>query len=121
MTLVRNPTADTLGDASRLTRISASKLVTDRKSNILGGAALLSRSQGEKPATLGEWFGEVDGKGGNSKLYKAVAGIGGGRTFRRAGFRDAQKEASERIMSGEQITLAPQSLTARTTKEGEVL
>ncbi len=121
MALVRNPTADTLGDASRLTRISASTLVTDRKSNILGGAALLSRSQGEKPATLGEWFGAVDGKGGNGKLYEAVAGIGGGGLFAEQVFETLQKGASERIKSGEQITLAPQSLTARTTKEGEVL
>ena len=47
MALVRNPTSDTLGEASRLTGVSADKLVADRKSNILGGAALLSRSQGE--------------------------------------------------------------------------
>ena len=121
MALVRNPTADTLGEAARLTGISASKLVTDRKSNILGGAALLSRSQGEKPATLGEWFGAVGGKGGNGKIYEAVAGIGGGRLFAEQVFETLQKGASERIKSGEQLTLAPQSLTARTTKEGEVL
>jgi hypothetical protein len=47
MALVRNPFTDTLGEASQLTGISTEKLKTDRRSNILGGAALLARSQGE--------------------------------------------------------------------------
>jgi hypothetical protein len=47
MALVRNPSADTLGEASRLTGISTEKLKTDRRSNIFGGAALLARSRGE--------------------------------------------------------------------------
>jgi hypothetical protein len=47
MALVRIPSADTLGEASRLTGISTEKLKTDRRSNIFGGAALLARSRGE--------------------------------------------------------------------------
>lgn len=47
MALVRNPSEDTLGEASRLTGLSTEKLKTDRRSNIRGGVALLARSQGE--------------------------------------------------------------------------
>ncbi len=121
MALARNPTSDTLGDDAKATSISVQKLRTDRKSNILGGTALLAKSQGAKPAILGEWFGTVDGKGGNGKLYKAVGGIGGGELFAEQVFETLQSEASAKMRSGEQITLAPQSLTARTTEEGEVL
>ncbi len=81
MALVQNPTADTLGEAAKLTGFFTGKLKTDHRSNILGDSALLAKSQGEKPATLGEWFGAVDGKGGSGKLYDAVAGIGGGNLF----------------------------------------
>jgi predicted transcriptional regulator len=43
MALVQNPTSDTLGDAAKATSISVQTLKTDRKSNILGGAALLAK------------------------------------------------------------------------------
>jgi len=43
MALVRNPTSDTLGDAAKATSISVQTLKTDRKSNILGEAALLAK------------------------------------------------------------------------------
>jgi hypothetical protein len=46
MALVRNHSADTLGEASRLTGISIEKLEIDRRSNILGGPALLAESLG---------------------------------------------------------------------------
>lgn len=42
--LVRNPFADTLGEASRLTGISARSLMTDRAANLRGGADLLASS-----------------------------------------------------------------------------
>lgn len=121
MALVRNPTADTLGEAARLTGISVNKLVTDRRSNILGGAALLARSQGEKPATLGEWFGAVDGEGGNGKLYEAVAGIGGGELFAEQVFATLKSGASAKIKSGEQVSLPPQDLSTPVTALGKVL
>src|ERR687890_971848 len=81
MQLVQNDTADTLGEASRLTGISEEELKTDRRSNILGGAALLAEAQGEKPYRLGDYFGAVSGKGGRGKPYEAVAGVGAGRLF----------------------------------------
>src|SRR5215212_11582191 len=74
--LVQNDFADTLGEASRLTGIPEEELKTDRRANILGGAALLAESQGEKPPRLGDYFGAVAGKGGRGKPHEAVAGIG---------------------------------------------
>ena len=45
MALLRNLSAHTLGEASPLTGISSEKFETDRRSSILGGAALLAKSQ----------------------------------------------------------------------------
>jgi len=121
MALVRNPSADTLGEASRLTGISTEKLKTDRRSNILGGAALLAESQGERPAALGDYLGAVDGEGGDGEAFEAVAGIGGGELYADQVFETLKSGASARTKSGEQISLPPQVLTARITSEGEVL
>ncbi len=121
MALVRNPTADTLGEAARLTGLPESALKTDRRSNILGGAALLARSQGEKPLELSEWFGAVDGEGGNGKTYGAVAGIGGGELYAGQVFETLQSGAEATIGTGERVTLPPQNLASRTTSSGEVL
>lgn len=121
MALVRNPTADTLGEASRLTGISGSTLKTDRRANVLGGAALLARSQGEKPLKLNEWFGAVDGDGGNGKAYDAVAGIGGGRLYVDQVVQTLKSGAEAELSTGEKVTLKPQNLTAQTTTDGEVL
>ncbi len=108
MQLVQNDTADTLGEASRLTGISEEELKTDRRSNILGGAALLAESQGEKPDRLGDYFGAVDGKGGRGKRYEAVAGIGAGRLFANQVFDTLRKGPSVTIGDGEQIDLPSQ-------------
>ncbi len=121
MALVRNPSADTLGEASQLTGISTEKLKTDRRSNIFGGAALLARSQGERPTALGDYLGAVDGEGGNGKVFEAVAGIGGGELYADQVFETLKNGASARTKSGEQISLPPQSLTSRVTSQGEVL
>jgi hypothetical protein len=67
MQLVQNDFADTLGEASRLTGIPEEDLKTDRRSNILGGAALLAESQGDRPSRLNDYFGAVAGKGGRGK------------------------------------------------------
>ena len=120
MTLVRNPSADTLGEASQLTGISTEKLKTDRRSNIFGGAALLAKSQGERPAALGDYLGAVDGEGGNGEVFEAVAGIGGGELYADQVFETLKNGASARTESGEQISLPPQSLTSRVTYGGEV-
>lgn len=121
MALVRNPSADTLGDAARLTGIAEAKLKTDRRSNILGGAALLARSQGEKPLKLNEWFGAVNGEGGNGKTYDAVAGIGGGELYVDQVIETLRSGAEAKISTGETIVLPPQNPAARVTKQGEVL
>ncbi len=121
MALVRNPTADTLGAAANLTGISEDKLKTDRESNIRGGAALLAKSQGEKPFELGEWFGAVDGSGGNGRAYDAVAGIGGGELYADQVLDTLKSGAEAQISTGEKVALAPQDPTSRTTSAGEVL
>ena len=121
MALVRNPSADTLGEATRLTGIPEVELKTDRRANILGGAALLARSQGEKPLKLNEWFGAVNGEGGNGKTYEAVAGIGGGRLYLDQVIGTLKSGAKASISTGETVVLAPQNLAARVTKQGEVL
>ena len=121
MALVRNPSTDTLGEASQLTGISTEKLKTNRRSNILGGAALLARSQGERPTALGDYFGAVDGKGGNGKAFEAVAGIGGGKLYADRVFETMKNGASSHTKSGERVSLPAQSMTAQVTTEGEVL
>lgn len=121
MALVRNPASDTLGEAAKITGISEDKLKTDRESNILGGAALLARSQGEKPFELGDWFGAVDGSGGNGRVYDAVAGVGGGGLYADQVLDTLKSGAEAEISTGERIVLAPQDPTSRTTRNGEVL
>lgn len=108
MQLVQNESADTLGEASKLTGISEEMLKTDRRSNILGGAALLAESHGERSPRLGDYFGAVSGKGGRRKSYRAVAGIGAGELFAEQVFDVLSKGSSARIFDGEQIELPPQ-------------
>ena len=121
MALVRNPSADTLGEAAKLTSIPEAELKTDRRANILGGAALLARSQGEKPLKLNEWFGAVNGEGGNGKTYDAVAGIGGGALYVDQVLQTLRSGAEAEISTGEKVTLKPQNPAARVSKRGEVL
>jgi hypothetical protein len=107
MQLVRNDDEDTLDEASRLTGIPEETLKTDRRSNILGGAALLAEAQGERPARLGDYFGAVSGKG-KRRLFKAVAGIGAGELYAEQVFDVLRKGTYETILDGEQIELQPQ-------------
>jgi hypothetical protein len=108
MQLVQNDTADTLGEASRLTGIPEETLKTDRKSNILGGAALLAEAQGDKPFRLDDYFGAVDGKGGRGKLVKAVAGVGAGELYAEQVFSVLRRGASKTLLDGEQVDLMAQ-------------
>lgn len=59
MALVRNPASDTLGDAAKATSIFVQTLKTDRKSNILGGAAPTCEVIGNEVGNLGRmvWRG----------------------------------------------------------------
>lgn len=121
MALVQNPTSDTLGEAARLTGIPEEKLKTDRASNIMGGAALLAESQGKKPPRLGDWLGAVNGRGGNGKEYKAVAGVGAGEIYVEQ-VRDALVEgAGANTKRGERVVLRAQDLAARVNDRGEVV
>jgi hypothetical protein len=108
MQLVQNDSENTLGEASELTGISEEELKTDRRSNILGGAALLAESQGERPPRLGDYFGAVSGKGGRGKRHKAVAGVGAGELYAEQVFEALRRGALATIFDGEQIALPPQ-------------
>jgi len=110
MHLVKNPSADTLGAASKLTGIPEDKLKTDRRANILGGAALLAASQGrDKPTRLGEWFGAVAGRGrAPSKPFEATSGVGGGELFAEQVFGVLKAGASATTRNGERIVLGAQ-------------
>lgn len=107
MQLVQNDSEDTLGEASRLTGIPEEALKTDRRSSILGGAALLAESEGEKPPRLGDYFGAVAGRG-KRKFIKAVAGIGAGDRFAGQVFATLRRSASGTTSEGEQLSLPSQ-------------
>jgi hypothetical protein len=108
MQLVQNDSENTLGEASELTGISEEALKTDRRSNILGGAALLAESQGERPIRLGDYFGAVSGKGGRGKHHKAVAGVGAGELYAEQVFQTLRRGALATVFDGEQIALPSQ-------------
>jgi hypothetical protein len=111
MALVQNPSADTLSAASKLTGLSQESLVSDRFSNILGGAALLASSQGSaKPSSLADWYGAVEGSGGGVP-YSATAGVGGGEIYASQVFGTLQSGASKVISTGESVTLYPQAVS----------
>ena len=80
MALVRNPSTDALGGASQLTGISIEKLKTDRRSNIFGGRHY-SLGPSERPDTLGDYLGAVDGDGGSGEVFEAVAGVVGWKAY----------------------------------------
>lgn len=110
MHLVKNPSSDTLGEASRLTGIPEEKLKTSRRSNIRGGAALLAGSQGRvKPARLGGWFAAVASRGSApGRAFDAPSGVGGGELFAEQVFETLRRGASATTRSGERIALESQ-------------
>jgi len=82
MALVRNPEADTLGTASRITGVSPAVLMADRAANLAGGAALLAWSQGRgTPDRVADWLPAVAGGGGRGPVVHATAGVGGGELY----------------------------------------
>lgn len=107
MQLVRNDSEDTLGDASKLTGIPEEQLKTDRRSNILGGAALLADAEGERHARLGDYFGAVSGKG-KRRFFKAVAGLGAGELYAEQVFDTLRKGSYEKLLDGEEVVLPSQ-------------
>ncbi|MDP8931354.1 MAG: hypothetical protein M3O70_22990 [Actinomycetota bacterium] len=82
MALVRNPSADTVGLASRLIGLSPRELMFERSANLRGGAALLAHSQGAgRPPLAHDWLGAVAGSGGDGPVVHATAGVGGGDLY----------------------------------------
>lgn len=113
MALVRNPSTDTLGEASRLTGIPIETLKTDRAANIRGGAALLASSTGRgRPETLRGYSDAVAGKG-NGKSYRAPAGVGGGELYAGQVLDTLERGVSSRTKNGARVSLAAQDLNKR--------
>ncbi len=138
MALVKNPSTDTLGEASRLTGIPEEKLKTDRAANIRGGAALLAESQkaqgrkalrsqmqkkileqqGLDTEELDGWVEALSGKGVFRKLgvktnEPAPAGVGGGELYAEQVTEALKKGAYGRTKAGEQVTLKSQGAAAK--------
>ena len=138
MALVKNPSTDTLGQASRLTGIPEEELKTDRRSNIRGGAALLAESQRVQgrpvlqdqaqkraldqsqlgPEELNGWVEAVSGKGAFKKLgvrmeAPAAAGVGGGEVYAEQVAGALKSGASGQTEAGERVTLKAQGAAGK--------
>jgi hypothetical protein len=75
----------------------------------------LAASQGEKPATLGDYFGAVASNEGSGKSYEAVSGVGSGELYAEHVFETLEQGAQAHTLDGEQVSLWAQSLTAWVT------
>jgi hypothetical protein len=76
MALVRNPSQDTVGEASSLAGLSVEALEKDRASNVRGGAAVLADLAGErKPSDFGGWYAVVSEYGGGALYAQQVYGV----------------------------------------------
>jgi len=110
MGLVRNPEADTLGAASRITGLSPAALMSDRAANLAGGAALLAWSQGRgtPPQTSG-WLPALSGAGGHGPAVHATAGVGGGDLYAEQVADALSSGFSLVTSSGDRLTLTPRN------------
>ncbi len=107
MALVRNPAADTLGLASRITGLSPRELISNRSANLRGGAALLAYSQGaRRPKLARKWLGAVAGSGGEGPVIRATVGVGGGDLYADQVGGVLARGFSTRTSSGERVALA---------------
>ncbi len=114
MALVRNPAADTVGLAARITGLSRRELISDRSANLRGGAALLAHSQGaRRPQQVGDWLGAVAGTGGEGPVIRATAGVGGGDLYADQVAGVLARGFSTRTSSGERVALAAQEMGSR--------
>ncbi len=96
MQLSEDPELETLDKAAELTGISGEDLKTDRRSNILGGAAVLADAQSEAdPGDINGW-------------YDAVADTGGGVLFANQVYEILEEGASTELPAGEEVVLEPQ-------------
>ena len=100
MALERNPSGDTLGEASKLTGLSEARLKADRAANIRGGAAMLSEIAGpNKPDSLEGW-------------QEAVAEYGAGDLYAAEVYHWLEEGADTALPSGERVGLAPRTVDA---------
>ncbi|MDP8929956.1 MAG: hypothetical protein M3O70_15655 [Actinomycetota bacterium] len=114
MALVRNPAADTVGLAARITRLSPRELMSDRSANLHGGAALLAYSQGPgRPRLARDWLGAVAGTGGDGPALHATAGVGGGDLYADQVADVLARGFTVRTSSGERLALAAQEVGSR--------
>jgi hypothetical protein len=110
MALVRNPEADTLGTASRITGLSPTALMSDRAANLAGGAALLALSQGRgAPRRASDWLPAVSGAGGHGPTVHAIAGVGGGELYAEQVADALSSGFFLRTSDGESLVLAARS------------
>lgn len=105
MSLVQNPTSDTLGAASSITGISEEDLKSDRASNIQGGAAILARALGDDNGSdLADKLGAISGRGrAAGRDFKAVAGVGGGELYAEQVADAIDLSVAKELRSGESI------------------
>ena len=96
MDLHKDPTSDTLVRAASLARLSEVSLKTDRRSNILGGAAVIAEAAGHP------------GPGDLNAYFDAVAEVWSGPRFANDVYQTLNEGFSTRLRSGERATLAPQ-------------
>lgn len=110
MALVRNPEADTLGTASKLTGLSPAALMSDRAANLAGGASLLAWSQGRGgPPQASDWLPALAGPGGRGPRVHATAGVGGGELYAEQVADALSSGFSLHTSSGESLALAARS------------
>jgi hypothetical protein len=110
MALVRNPEADTLGTASRITGLTPAALMSDRAANLAGGAALLAWSQGRgAPWRASDWLPAVSGAGGHGPAVHAIAGVGGGELYAEQVADALGTGFTWRTSDGESLVLAARS------------
>ena len=103
MTLVKNPSMDTLGEAASLTGLSENDLKTNRAYNVRGGTAVLADLAGtQRPSDLGGW-------------YDAISEYGGGVQYADQVYEVLKSGASATISTGEHLDLAPQNVNVPQT------
>jgi hypothetical protein len=110
MALVRNPEADTVATASRITGLSPAALMADRAANLAGGAALLAWSQGRGSLPrASDWLPAVSGAGGRGPAVRATAGVGGGELYAEQVADALSNGFSLHTSAGDNLALAAQS------------
>lgn len=108
MALVKNPRTNTVSEASEITGIPEDELMADRRSNILGGAALLAESVGEqRPQTLEGFLPVLAGRK-NAKSPGGVGNLSGDKELFAEEVMEILKQGfAERTPLGESVAMEP--------------